>query len=1142
MCALPLHAALDFNSGSFGTVGMTTTVFLFTPTGGTGPYVFSYAPTGTPIPNFRVINAPELPATATVNQKGGIAGLPRTAGLMSTTIRLTDTGTNLFVDKAVSFTVAPVDLAGFGPWYYSIGDTVSQRFWPVGGTPPYSYTLSGSLPPGLSLGTEVVDGVTVALVSGTINNTANTATTSTSNSYSFTITIHDSVGNTLGRGYSMAVSAMQLWAAGSPLNAGAHRVLPNGNVNLAYSQQITVVGGTPPYTFALLSFNALPSTLSLSSSGLISGTPTASTFSGRFSMTVTDAANHYMVARLSIKILPATPSPLTLTSSTLLVSAIGGNNTIGIYPSGGLPPYTYDIDPSTPLPAGTALIQGPEADPNGWDPDPAYIRTRAHTIGAFTFNLRVTDSAGNHSSRPYTLSVVGLATYYSSWPGTTTGVLGNAVLGTPYSQNLIPLGGTPPYTVTPTNIPAGLTVDNSVLLSGTPQEAGLPLTLTFTLADSAGSQYAFSGNVAVSSSTSPGLALSGGDFGVTQVGTQYASSLTASGSVQNPPVFTVTLVSGSLPPGLRLLTGRDFNNGGNTSLAAQLAGIPTTPGVYTAVYRVVDGLGQVGQRQIRLRVSGMAIVNTAIAPGAVGVPYNQTVDVRGGTAPYTFSLTSGNLPTGLSFNTATGAISGTPLSSNSSTVTIQVQDSAGDLLLRSFTLNVYPIQLTGPDVLPNAFFGGFYSYTFTPSPAGSYTFTATGIPAGLTLAAATGVLSGIPLTTGTFAISVTAFNNATQAVVVRAFTMFVPALSGLINGLPTSVLTISGTPTAYLGDFVAHINVVTTLGVSGGRAPYTVSLVAPSTLPPGLALAIGSVYQGTTNFNRWTIAGVPTTPGVYTFKLRYSDADGLSVDRVVAMNITTLGLATSAPGIALVNQPYSAQLYGTGGNGSYSFTVANDLQGNVMPAGLTLSPTGQITGTPTSSGAFGTTVQLTSGSVTRRVSITITINATPDNRRIDFNASLSALPAETSSGSRFFTSLSPTGIPSSAGTHTWSLVSGTLPPGVQILTGANLPPGFSPPTALLAGATTSPGLYKFRIRVDDSTGNFGIRDTALLVTAMRNGPTNAEYSGGTTPPPGQVGSPYSFALSAVNYHAPLTFIQEAGTLLPPRASPSTARA
>ena len=1134
LSAMPLRAALDFNSGNFGTVAMSNTIFLFTPTGGTGPYVFSYAPGAAPIPNFRVINDPELPTFANAAQKGGIVGLPLAPGLQSTTIRLTDTATNLFVDKAVSFTVNPLDLAGFGPNYYSIGDTVNQRFWPVGGTPPYSYTLSGTLPPGLTLGTQVVNGTNVALVSGTILNTAITATTTSNNNYNFTITIHDSVGNQLNRGYAMSVSAMQLSIAGSPLNSGGNRNLPNATVGLAYSQQINVTGGTPPYTFGLLFLNAPPSPLTLSPSGLISGTPTGSNFGGRFTISVTDAANHYMTARLAIKVLPTTPIPLAFSTNVNNDSPVGSNFTNGFYATGGLPPYTFDVDPSGPLPTGAFLVQGPEAGPDTWDPDPAYVRMKVQTPGTFSFTLRVTDSAGNRASRAYILNVPSLTLNYIFASNSLNGPpLADAVLGTPYTRYLMPLGGTPPYTVVPTNLSAGLTVDNNGRLFGTPLEAGLNLPMNFILNDSASNRFTVPGNVSIASLTTPGLSLSGGDFGTVQRGSNFSSNLTASGSSQNPPTFTVSLISGSVPPGMQLLTGKDFNNNGNPNVAAQLAGVPTTPGTYAFVYRVVDGLGQVGQRQVKLRVSGMAIVNTGFAPGTVGVPYTQTVDVRGGTPPYTFSLTTGSLPPNLSFNTATGTISGTPTSTNSTGVTIQVQDSnpiSPDILQRSFTLNIYPIQITGADVLPNAFFGAAYSYTVTPNPAGSYTFTATGLPAGLGIDSTTGVISGIPTATGTFGPTITAFNNATGAVVVRSFTLFLPPVNSIINGLPSAVVMVGGVPTAYLGDFLVGTNTVTTLGVAGGRPPYNISLVSPSVLPPGLALAISSTYQGNINFSRWGVSGVPTTAGLYTFTLRYTDADGLTTDRVVAMNITTLGLATTVPSTATVNQPYTAQLYGEGGTGSYTFSLLPlpYLSANVMPPGLTLSSTGTISGTPTSTGVFNPQILLTSGGAFRRVTLTITVNATSDLRRIDF--SQGPFMTDGSAGRSRALALTPSG---GAGTHTWSVVAGALPPAFNLITGANLVAGVTPPSSELIGAVPTPGTYNFRIRVDDSTGNFGVRDTTWIVSAMRLSPVNFPLTGGTVFPPGSVGVPYSFTVNVLNGRAPFTYTADpTGTLLP----------
>ena len=897
--ALPLSAALNFNSGNLGTVGISNTIFLFTPTGGTGSYVFSYTPSATPIPNFRVINAPELPSNATATQTGGLAGIPLTAGVQSTTIRLSDNGTGQFIDKAVSFTVVPVDLVGFGPTYYSIGDTVSEAFWPVGGTPPYSYTLSGSLPPGLSLATQAINGQNVAVVTGTISNTATTATTSASNGYNFTISIKDSAGNVRNRGYTMVISAMQLTVHGAALNTGNNRNLPNASVGLAYSEQITVTGGTPPYTFGLIPLNAPPSPLTLSQNGLISGMPTGSNFGGRFTIAVTDATNHYMTARLALKILPTIPVPLSFSTNTVADSPMGSGFTNGIYATGGLPPYTFDVEPSAPLPAGAYLVQGPEVSPDTWDPDPGYLRAGVQTPGTYTFTLGVTDSAGNKATRAFTMNVPVLsAEYIYASSVINNGPLSDLTIGIPYARYLIPLGGTPPYTTTPVNIPFGLSVNNADVLTGTPLEAGINIPLFYTLSDSENNSFTTNGNVTIASTTSPGLSLSGGDFGYVQAGSTYSTNLVASGSAQSSPVFSVTQPAGTIPPGLKLLTGPDFNNGGNVNVAAQLAGIPNTPGVYTFVYEVVDGLGQVGQREVKLHVSGMSIVNTAFAPATVGVAYNQTIDVRGGTPPYNFSLTTGNLPPGLNFDPASGTISGTPQSTNSTGITIQVQDSAGDTLQRSYTLNVYLLQITGPSVLPNATLYETYSYAFTPSPAGSYTYTISGQPSGLSINANTGVLSGTPTGAGVFAITVTAYNNGTGDVVVRSFTLLVINLSAvpIINGLPT--LEFGGMNVPYLGDVVVGTNTVFSLGVGGGGIPpYTISLVppSPSTLPPGLALVIGSNYQGTTNFGRWVLAGTPTTSGLYTFTLRFADSSGITEDRLVALNVTGLGLATTVP-------------------------------------------------------------------------------------------------------------------------------------------------------------------------------------------------------------------------------------------------------
>jgi hypothetical protein len=387
----------------------------------------------------------------------------------------------------------------------------------------------------------------------------------------------------------------------------------------------------------------------------------------------------------------------------------------------------------------------------------------------------------------------------------------------------------------------------------------------------------------------------------------------------------------------------------------------------------------------------------------------------------------------------------------------------------------------------------------------------------LAIDALTGVLSGTPTSTGTFNVSVTAANAATA--VTRNFTLF----SFQLN--QSAVLT--GLPTDRLGDFVVGSNVSTALvGAPGGTPPYTITLVGPSPLPPGLAIVPADKYPATSNFGRWAIAGIPTAAGFYSFRLRYADSSGLAEERPVSMNITTLALAATTPSWARVNTFYSAQLYGVGGSGAYTFALA-DVANNVLPPGMSLSLSGLLSGIPLATGSQGFTVLLSSNGASRRIGVTLNVWATSDNRRLDL--SFGPVLSEAVVGRAYVTSLFPS---SGAGTHAWTVASGALPPGMRLLTGSSLPPGFAPPTAVLAGAPSAPGTYSFALRVDDSTGLFAIRHATLVVSRLRGGPINRPLDFATVLPPAQLGSAYSFSLTGLTGTAPYTFATTTGTFLP----------
>ena len=93
--------------------------------------------------------------------------------------------------------------------------------------------------------------------------------------------------------------------------------------------------------------------------------------------------------------------------------------------------------------------------------------------------------------------------------------------------------------------------------------------------------------------------------------------------------------------------------------------------------------------------------------GQAGVSYSQTLTASNGNTPYTWSVISGSLPSGLSLNPATGAITGTPAVAGAYTFTIQVTDSTGDTA--NITLSITISSSSGGG-------GGGGAYILTPNP------------------------------------------------------------------------------------------------------------------------------------------------------------------------------------------------------------------------------------------------------------------------------------------------------------------------------------------------------------------------------------------------------------------------------------------
>ena len=405
--------------------------------------------------------------------------------------------------------------------------------------------------------------------------------------------------------------------------------------------------------------------------------------------------------------------------------------------------------------------------------------------------------------------------------------------------------------------------------------------------------------------------------GTAQVDVAYSSALTASGGVAP---YTFSIISGSLPPGLSL----------NCSTGA-ITGTPTTAGTYNFTAQVEDSQGNTATSSCSIVVSLLTLtLSCPTGTAQVGFAYSSALTASGGVAPYTFSITSGSLPPGLTLSSSTGAITGTPTTVGTYNFTAQVVDSKGNTATASCSIVVLPaLTLSCPTGTGQV--GVSYSSALTATGGVSpYTFSITigALPPGLLLNSSTGAITGTPTTAGTYNFTAQVMDSKGNT--ASASCSIVVSSSALALSCPTGTAQLGA---AYSSALVA----------SGGVAPYTFSITSGS-LPPGLTL----------NTSTGAITGTPTTAGTYNFTARVVDSKGNTASASCSIVVSSLALSCPA-GTAQVGVAYSSALVASGGVAPYTFSISI---GALFP-GLSLnSSTGAITGTPTTAGTYNFTAQV----------------------------------------------------------------------------------------------------------------------------------------------------------------------------------------
>jgi hypothetical protein len=340
-------------------------------------------------------------------------------------------------------------------------------------------------------------------------------------------------------------------------------------------------------------------------------------------------------------------------------------------------------------------------------------------------------------------------------------------VGINYQQTVTASGGvgttTVGDTITAGTIPAGLTFTTNpgnpatLVISGTPSSSGT-VKFSVTATDTVGATLAHNYTLTIN----PAVKLSPPTLPATTVGIAYSGKIMAAGGTGNK-TFSYQVTSGTIPAGLTFTAGTN-------QLA--VSGTPTAGGSVTFTATATDSVGGTASQSYTLTINPPpAITNSALSNWTVNFGgYSQKITTSGGTAPFTFSVSSGALPTGLTLGKSTGALTGKPTVAGQYSFTVTAVDHVGATCQAAFTVTINPLLAITTTTLPIgvATQASYAALLATAGGTGPFIFKikSGALPPGLSLSSSSGAITGTPSTKGTYPFTVSATDKSKDTATV----------------------------------------------------------------------------------------------------------------------------------------------------------------------------------------------------------------------------------------------------------------------------------------------------------------------------------------------------------------------------------------